>query len=118
MTNSVNALKKSLTAMTAQDRNKAETQLLADYARHAAFERPVDAIGPVSLYAVAAGLEEAALTKDEDIHSVITEEELQRAIESRTMRLILIPSHAKLSDALITYLCERGVYEKTIFISR
>jgi hypothetical protein len=118
MTQSVPTIKKHLQNLPAAKRSAAEVQMLADYARHASLNRPIDTVGFSRLFATQAGLEEAALAEDKDITSVTNAEGLQQALGNRDVTMILVPTQAALSEDLIRHLVERSSNDKTIFISR
>jgi len=108
----------ALNAMPPKERDAAETQMLADYARHAAFTRPIGTAGLSSIFRVSPGLEEAALAEDTDVVSITTQDELQQAMEQRDKPLLLVRSQANCSQALIEYMLERSLHIKTVFVAR
>lgn len=118
MTFSVNALKKELEALPTKERTAREAQLLADYARHAAFGRPLAGAGLSRLYNVQGGMEEASLAGDADIVSITTEEAFAQAVNDSSKPLLLIRSGAKIAEAFMRRLLTQSTFVKTVFIAQ
>ena len=116
MTFSVSQLKESLKFMSPDERKAAETQILADYARHAAFARPLASAGLSRVFATSSGMEEAALAEDKDVISIRTLDAFKAALETRSQPLLLIRSGTDISENEIYHLLEQSVTEKTIFL--
>jgi len=117
MSFSVKKLAESLETMTVQEREVAETKLLADYARHAAFMRPIASAGFSKIFAVSPGLEEESLAGDTDMVSIHTQDEFVDALQQRDKPLLLIRGGANVPQSLVIHLLEQCVGEKTVFIA-
>jgi hypothetical protein len=115
MSFSVANLAKTLESLPPKERKAMESKLLADYARQAAFARPLDMIGLSRIYEVSAGLEELSLSQDADIVSVNTQEEFEQAMNKADALMLLIRSGAKISDLVLAHTLEHSVQAKTIF---
>lgn len=118
MSFSVSKLVKSLESLPAKEREAKETQLLADFARHAAFNRPLGHAGFSKLFAVPPGLEELSLAADPDVVSITTEEEFERAMMNPTQPLLFIRSGTTVPEAVLHYLLEQSLDVKTVFVAR
>ncbi len=118
MTFSVASLKASLESMSPDERKAAENKLLADYARHAAFGRPLASAGLSRVFVVAAGMEEHALAEDTDVLSIRSLEQFKAALETSRHPLLLIRTGTDIAEQQIYDLLETCVAEKTVFIAR
>ena len=118
MTFNIAQFKESLKAMSPDERRAAENKLLADYARHAAFGRPLASAGLSRVFVVAAGMEENALAEDADIVSIRSLEHFKAALENRGHPLLLVRTGTDIAEQQIYDLLETCVAEKTVFIAR
>ena len=118
MSFSIAKLTQSLASMPVQERAAIEAKLLADYARHAAFLRPLGSAGMSKMFAVAPGLEESALAEDAGITSIASQSAFEQAAIASDKPLLLIRSNADIDEAIVTQALEQTPYVKTVFIVR
>ncbi len=114
----ISQIEEKLKSLPEKERAEMQSQLLADYARHAAFQRPLGMSGFSRIYKIHSGVEETMLSGDKDVVVITTEVELEELVKARANPLILVKTGASITQERIFALLEHCIYEKAVFIAK